>query len=93
MTARDRKDIEASLEGKGFVRVETHHHLFVYWTIDGKKSRLRTRTSHGSSTKTIGDSLLAQMAKQVGLTKVQFIGLIECPLSRQAYENLITDKK
>ena len=30
MTTRDRKNVEESLERKGFKRVESHHRYFVY---------------------------------------------------------------
>lgn len=90
MTTRDRKDVEAGLERKGFERDERHHHYFVYWTLDGKKTTIRTRTSHGSSHKTLGDPLLAQMAKQCGgLRKTEFLDLVDCPLSREGFERLI----
>ena len=79
MSTRDRKDIEGALERKGFERDETHHHIFVYRAKDGKKTPIRTRTSHGSSHKTLGDPLLAQMAKQVQLTKKHFLDLIDYP--------------
>jgi hypothetical protein len=87
MTTRDRKDIEAALERKGFERDETHHHYFVYRTIDGKKSQIRTRTSHGSSHKTLGDALLSQMAKQVKLPNKKFLELVDCTLDQAGYEN------
>lgn len=89
MTTRDRKDIEAALERKGFIRDETHHHYFVYWSIEGKKTTFRTRTSHGSSHKTLGDTLLAQMAKQVSLSKQRFLELVDCPLDRSGFEKAV----
>ena len=38
MTTRDRKDVEKSLERKGFKRVESHHSYFFYWALSGKKT-------------------------------------------------------
>lgn len=90
MSARDRKDVEASLERKGFERDERHHRYFVYWTLGGKKTPIRTRTSHGSTHKILGDVLLAQMAKQCGdLRKADFLDLVDCPLSREDFERLV----
>lgn len=89
MTTRDRKDIESALERKGFVRDETHHSLFIYWTVEGKKTPIRTRTSHGSNHKTLGDSLLSQMAKQVQLPKKSFLELVDCTLDRAGYEGAV----
>ena len=89
MSTRDRRDVETSLERKGFERDERHHHYFVYRTCAGKKTAIRTRTSHGSRSKVLGDALLAQMAKQCGnLRKADFLNLVDCPLSRESFENL-----
>ena len=90
MSARDRRDVEASLERKGFERDERHHHFFVYWTLDGKKTAIRTRTSHGSTHKVLGDALLAQMARQCGdIRKADFLDLVDCPLSQEDFERLV----
>ncbi len=90
MSTRDRKDVEASLERKGFERDERHHHYFVYRTLAGKKTPIRTRTSRGSSYKALGDPLLAQMAKQCGgLSRTDFLKLVDCPLNRESFEHLV----
>lgn len=44
--------------------------------------------SHGSSHKTIGDPLLGQMAKQIGLTKKDFLCMVDCHIDQAAYEKL-----
>ena len=89
MTTRDRNKIEAGLKSKGFKRVESHHHIFIYWTLSGKKTAIHTRTSHGSKYKTLGDSLLGNMAKQCGgLSKSNFLKLVDCTLSREEFECL-----
>jgi len=85
---RERRTIESSLERKGFRRIEGDHSFFVYYTEDGKKTRARTKTSHGSGSRTIGDALLGQMAKQCWLTKQQFISLVDCPLDREGFETI-----
>ena len=89
MTTRDRKNIEKGLKRKGFNRVESHHHYFIYWTLSGKKTAVRTRTSHGSKSRTLGDSLLGKMADQCGgLSKRDFLKLVDCTLSREDFECL-----
>ena len=60
------------------------HNFFVYHSKAGKKTRVRTKTSHGS--KEIDDNLLAQMARQCTLSNKDFGLLVDCPLSRDAYE-------
>jgi len=89
---RKRRDIEAALETKGFKRHEGDHSRFVYYTHDGKKTRIRTKTSHGSGGKSIGDPLLGQMAKQCCLTKPDFLDLVDCPLDRNGFEKKAREK-
>ena len=89
MSTRDRKDIEAGLERKGFERDERHHHYFVYWTISGKKTSIKTRTSHSSKHKDLDDYLIANMARQCGLRKSDFLALVDCPLTRDRFEQIV----
>ncbi len=84
---RDRKDVEAALEKKGFLRKEGDHHRFIYYTKGGLKTKVLTKTSH--SHRQIVDSILSQMAKQCCLTNKLFGDLIECPLSRDDYEEML----
>jgi hypothetical protein len=53
----DRKDIEAGLLRKGFQVREGDHRYFIYFTLDGRKSRVFTKTSHGM--KEVSDALLS----------------------------------
>lgn len=87
---RKRKAVEGALISKGFVQNDTHHRQFVYYSGAGKKTTFRTRTSHGM--REISDPLLAQMAKQCGLNKKDFLDLVDCPLDRHDYESRIADK-
>lgn len=86
---RDRDDIDAALCRKGFKRDERDHHYYIYWNLDGKKTTKRTKMSHGSSHKTVGDPLLGVMARQIGLTKRQFLELVDCTLTQKGYEGVI----
>jgi len=81
---KDRKEVEAALELKGFLRKEGDHHRFIYHSLAGKKTRIHTKTSNGA--RDIADNIISQMAKQCGLTSKLFGQLIECPLERKAYE-------
>jgi hypothetical protein len=83
---RSKTDVESALEKKGFERTEGDHHYFVYVRKDGKKTLAKTKTSHTRKMKDIPDSLLAQMARQVCLTKPEFLRLVDCPMSRDEYE-------
>ena len=85
------RDVEASLLRKGFRQREDDHSYFVYYHMDGLKSRFSAKTSHGRAE--ISDSLLRIMAKQVGLTNKDFLDLVDCPLSREAYEAKATVRR
>ncbi len=90
---RDKSEVEAGLLKKGFKSTKpgSDHNWFVYADAAGKKAiGARTKTSHGRGFD-LDDSLLAQMARQVGLTKKQFLDLVDCPLSRDDYEKLLKE--
>ena len=89
---RERKRIEAALEAKGFARSEGDHHYLVYHTRDGLKSRARTKTSHSPKVKDVPDNLLGQMARQCLLTRPEFLRLVDCPMTRDEYEERLRDR-
>jgi hypothetical protein len=89
----DRKDIEASLEKKGFTPVEGDHTFYVYWTTSGLKTSVFTKTSHGSSYKTLSDELVGKMARQCAMSTGQFKNFVKCTLSREAYEEILIETK
>lgn len=84
---KDKKTVEAALVRKGFQKREGDHSFFIYWSVAGKKSLAFTKTSH--SHRDISDTLLSQMAKQCKVTKPNFLALVDCPLSREQYEQLL----
>lgn len=85
---RDKRKVEQALLKKGFEQDETHHHIFVYRTEAGLLTPIRTRTSHGG--KTLDNHLLGEMAKQCRLDRSHFLDLVDCPLSRSAYESSVS---
>jgi len=90
---RKKTKVESALRNKGFEQTEGDHHFFVYLTIEGKKTAVRTKTSHTPKMKDIPDNLLSQMAKQCKLSKDDFFRLLDCPLSREDYEELLTEQE
>ena len=84
---RKQSKVEKGLEAKGFRHDDGDHHFFHYFSTAGKKTRVFTKTSHGASE--IDDSLLGRMAKQCKLKRAEFDRLIDCPLSRDAYESML----
>jgi hypothetical protein len=89
----DKREVESGLLKKGFQQDEGNHHYFIYFTANGKKTPVKTKTSHGKGKyKRLHASLLSQMARQCYLTKQGFEDLINCPLTREAYENHLIEK-
>jgi hypothetical protein len=86
---RKQSEVEAGLRRKGFRQADTHHRYFVYHTRAGLKSRIRTRTSHGG--RDLDAWLLAQMAKQCGVSRSEFLDLVDCPLDQKTYETRVAD--
>jgi len=84
---RAKRVVESSLLAKGFQQTNTHHRYFVYYTSSGAKTAVRTRTSQGAGE--IDDYLLGQMSRQCGLSKADFLQLVDCPLDRAGYEALL----
>lgn len=79
----ERRDIERALESKpSFQRLEGDHRIFVL-QVAGKL--LKTKTSHGSGHKAIGDLLLSQMAKQLFVPRQFFVELVKCTKSKADY--------
>jgi hypothetical protein len=87
----DRRVVEASLLAKGFRKVEGDHSFFIFHDTSGRKSPVRTKTSHGTSSKQLSDSLVAAMARQCRLPIKDFKDLVNCPLSREAYEGKLAE--
>ena len=85
----DKKKVESALLSKGFRESNKGHHYFIYWSRDKKKSRCQTMTSHSQKEKVLGVARLGQMAQQCGLNSTEFKDLIECPLDRGTYEDLL----
>ena len=82
--------METGLKRKGFRQDDGDHHWYFYWTAEGKKTTVRTKTSHGS-TKDLGDGLLKEMARQVRVTKLQFLELVDCAMTREEFEGALMD--
>lgn len=89
MSPRPTRKIQASLLKKGFVEDDTHHCMF-WLMVNGKRSRVRTRYSHGE--RECNDWVQGQMAKQLSLSRKEFEDLIDCPLKRETFLGLLRDR-
>lgn len=86
---RKREVIISSLTSKGFRQDDRDYIFLIYVRIGGKTSTRRTKVSRGSSHRDVSDINLGQMARQLGLTKMQFEQLIDCPMDRTTYETTV----
>jgi hypothetical protein len=90
MIIKTRK-IDSALTSKGFVKNEKKNHIFYFLYINGKKTQIRTKLSHGS--KEYNDNLLSAIRKQLKFDSIkQLEGFINCPISREEYVSMLMDK-
>lgn len=82
MTILKAKEVIRGLERKGFCPSESDH-TFLIFCVNGKKTPIRTKVSHGSNE--IDDYLINRMSIQVKLEKRKFIDLVNCPFSTENY--------
>ena len=88
MNPRSRKEVESALQRQGFVKTNTDHQKYIYFDLAGYKTSIWTKISHGSKQKDISPDNLSKMAKQCRLTNTQFNTFINCPLTREQYEDM-----
>ena len=87
---RPRRTVMSALVRKGFAASEGDHSYYIYHTADGRKTLAKTKVSH--SGKDIADPILGMMARHCKLTAPQFRNLVDCPLSREAYEDILREQ-
>jgi hypothetical protein len=88
MAVIDAKKALTNLKKKGFLEV-TGDHKFLIFHYNGKEI-LHTKISHGA--KDLDDYLIKRMALQCNLDKNDFKKLVECPLSKEKYIELLKEK-
>ncbi len=86
--ARKGRDIDAALRKKGFRYDSTGDHRYYFFS----GTSIRTKMSHGAMGTSIGVDLITQMARQLRLTKKQFLDLIDCPLDEAGYREILKDQ-
>ena len=86
MAVYSTRDFIGALLRKGFRQDQTHRRMFWFY-VDGKKTSVRARTSHGELE--FGESMLGVRGKQIGLTKRQALDFIRCPLGKAELQELL----
>lgn len=80
--------IRRSLTKKGFAEEMTDHVVFVF-SYDGRATSVSTHMSHGADGDDIGASLIGKMARQLFLSKKEFLDLIDCPMSEEDLREML----
>lgn len=91
MPSLERDAVESSLVRKGFVESGGDHRFFKLMH-EGRYTGICTKTSRGSSYKVLNVGLVSQIAKQLKLTTKEFVELVECPLTAEAYIDLLLQR-
>lgn len=89
MATFKRRDVHKALRSKGFKQSNNDHEKFTYFTLTGVKTSIWTKTSYGSNHKDLSDNNISNMSSQCRLSNKQFADLVNCPLTREAYEDLM----
>lgn len=89
MTSYSSKNISSSLLKKGFSEDNNDHKKYKL-LLDEKKTGIHTFVSHG--TKEYGEGLIKAMRKQLHLSKREFIDLIDCPMTKEEYIQMLVEK-
>jgi hypothetical protein len=84
---RKGREIDVALCKKGFVREVDGNHICYVLT----GSHVQTKVSHGAMGDTIGANLISRMARQLHLTKAQFLEFIDCTIDEDGYREIVRD--
>ncbi len=92
--SRPAKDIDAALRKKGFgCKTKSDHFRYTYFLPDGTKTDIQTKISHGMGNTSLSADLISKMARQLHLTKKQFLNFIDCTLSEEMYREILKEQE
>lgn len=86
------KDFVKALRKKGFRKEEGGSHSKFHYYHDGKKTGVFTIVSRGSGNSEIDNSLVSSIKHQLKLKKDEFMKFVECPLKKEDYQQILTEK-
>jgi len=87
-STRKGRDIDAALRQKGFRRDPKGDHVFYYFG----DTTITTKMSHGMLGSSLSAKLIGEMARQLHLTKKQFLELIDCTMTKEMYREILHEK-
>ena len=89
MSTYPTRAIRNALLAKGYEEEYTHHIVFRL-VVRGQRTEIRTRLSHGA--REYGSSLLAQVARQMGLRRKELDAFLQCPMDHEQYVRLLQER-
>ncbi|MDR2560639.1 MAG: hypothetical protein LBC63_02565 [Holophagales bacterium] len=90
MAPRPTRIIVSALTRKGFAEEEYGDHKKLRLYVDGERTRIHTRYSHGA--RECDDYILGQMAIQLRLSRAQLNDLMDCAISGEAYVEMLRER-
>jgi len=89
MGTLETREIRSNLRKKGFEESLSGDHVYLHYYVQGKKSSIFTKISHGR--REVGDSLIGPMAKQLRLSKNDFVEFAKCRITQEQYNEIVKD--
>lgn len=91
--ALDRAEIERSLKRKGFVLDDGRDHRYYYHERNGRRTGVYTKVSTGSQYRTLHDSTLSKIKKQLRLsTSDELHDFVNCPMTLEMYNAILMQR-
>jgi len=85
-------NVISALTKKGFKEYSSKKdHLYFHFIYEGREYPIRTKISHGSGYADLGNPLIALMAKQMMLSKQQFLEFVQCHISKDGYVQILKE--
>lgn len=89
MTTLKIQTIKANMLKKGF-RIKNGDHKYLHFFYNDTQTTIKTKYSH--SAKEIDDNLIGEMAKQIKLSRAEFIKFATCTMSEAQYIEILKSK-
>lgn len=89
----NRDKLLRNLHKKGFAVVHGKKEITIYFSIEGRATAYRTHCSRGGHGKNISDQNIKNMSIQLHLTKEEFMGFYDCPLNKEDFIRIQTEKR
>jgi len=89
-SVRSGREIDSALCKKWFRRETGGDHIcYFFLDADGKDTDIKTKISHGVMSDTIGANLISRMARQLHLSKTEFLNFIDCTVSEEDFRTIL----